>query len=335
MEEWSGRNEIEVKDLYKHFTLKGKGGILQREHEKLKAVDGVSLDIYPHEIFGLVGETGCGKTTLGRLMIRLERPTSGAILYRGKDIAQLKGSGLIDFRRNAQMVFQDPYESLNPRATIESIVSEPLLNNKMVSSTSEARELVIKALTDAGLGRPEDYLGRYPNMLSGGERQRVSIARAVIINPTFVVADEVISMLDASIKVGIMDLIQRLRKQYEMAVLFITHDFSIARYICDRVGVMYLGKIVEIAETEVLIQNPLHPYMQVLKRAIPVADPTRERVPLPIKGELPSPINIPSGCRFRTRCLHATDLCKEKEPPLVNLGDMHYVACHYAPDVKL
>jgi len=318
-------NVIEVRNLKKYFPLK-KG--LFRTPLFVKAVDDVTFDIRSKEVFGLVGETGCGKTTIGRLLVKLDDPTSGSILFKGTDVARLRKKRLKAFRKNVQMIFQDPYASINPRMTVSQWVAEPLINYKMTKSQEEMMERVEKALNDAGLKPVEEYLERFPHELSGGERQRVSIARALVVEPRFIVADEPVSMLDVSIRAGVMKLLLLLREKYGIAILLITHDISVARYMSDRMAVMYLGKLVEVSDTETIVKEPLHPYTRALIRAVPVADPTREKPPLPIKGEIPSPINRPSGCPFRTRCLYAIDICKKKMPELVEVEDGHLVACH-------
>ena len=313
-----------VKHLKKYFPLK-KGFFTSPLY--VKAVDDVSFQIRRGEIFGLVGETGCGKTTIGRLLVKLEEPTDGSIIFEGVDIAKLKGKKLKQFRKKVQMIFQDPYASINPRMTVSQWVAEPLLNYKLVDSHEEMLQKVEKALEDAGLKPVDEYMERFPHELSGGERQRTSIARALVVDPSFVVADEPVSMLDVSIRAGVMKLLLSLRDKYGIAILLITHDISVARYMSDRLAVMYLGKLVELGDTEDIIKKPMHPYTRALIRAVPVADPTRERKPLPIKGEIPSPINRPSGCAFRTRCLYAIDSCSETVPSLKEIEKGHFVAC--------
>ncbi len=319
-------NILDVKDLKKYFALKRER--LFSKPRYVKAVDGVTFSVKEREVFGLVGETGCGKTTIGRLVVRLEEPTAGSILFQGTDITSLNKKELKKFRRKMQMIFQDPYASINPRMTVNQWVSEPLFNYRIVSSVDEALEKVVKALGDAGLKPVEEYLDRFPHELSGGERQRVSIARALVVDPIFMVADEPVSMLDVSIRAGVMQLLLGLREKYGLSIILITHDISVARYMSDRIAVMYLGKIVELGDTEDVIKDPLHPYTKALIKAVPVADPTRERTPLPLKGELPSAVERPSGCVFRTRCIYATDICAEKEPPLVEIKNGHMCACH-------
>jgi len=322
---------IRVKDLKKYFELHAGMFKFWGEPIYVKAVDGISFDIKKGEVFGLVGESGCGKTTTGRLLTRLEDPTAGSILFHGKDIARLKGKGLKDYRRNVQMIFQDPYESLNPRFTVLKTVMEPLLIHGIGETYDERVEMVIKALEDAELKPAEEYLERFPHELSGGQRQRVAIARALVLRPQFIVADEPVSMLDVSIRAGVMNLMLDLREKYGIPYLFITHDIAVARYMSDRMAVMYLGKIVEMGETDEIIFNHLHPYTKALISAVPVPDPDHKHGRVEIKGEIPSPINLPPGCRFWPRCPYAQKgLCDVKDPPLAEVKDGHYVACHFA-----
>ncbi|MCD6445143.1 ABC transporter ATP-binding protein [Candidatus Bathyarchaeota archaeon] len=294
----------------------------------IKAVDGVSFSIKQGEIFCLAGESGCGKTTTGRLILRLEEPTAGKISFKGKDITSLDERELIEFRRKAQIIFQDPYESLNPHMRVIDIVSEPLSIHKLVHSREEVIERVAKALEDVALKPPEEFMYRYPHELSGGQRQRIAIARAIILQPEFIVADEPVSMLDMSIRAEILDLMLGIRDRYGMAYLFITHDLAVAKHICDRIAIMYLGKIVELGEATEVIDNPLHPYTKALTAAIPVPDPRVKIGEIPIKGEVSSPINPPSGCRFHPRCPYAMDICREKEPNLKEVEKGRKVACH-------
>jgi len=324
-----------VENLVKLFPIKaGFLGSLFSPDQYVHAVDGVSFDIREGEILGVVGESGCGKTTTGRLLVRLETPTSGHMFFRDVDIASLKGAELKEFRRKVQMIFQDPYESLNPRFTVFSTVSEPLLVHGVGETVDEREEMVARALESAELKPAEEYMYRYPHELSGGQRQRVAIARALALRPEFVVADEPVSMLDVSIRAGIMNLMLNLRQQYEIPFMFISHDVSVTRYMSHRIAVMYLGNIVELANAEEVIKNPMHPYTEALLSAVPVPDPKAKHGRVEIKGELPSPINVPSGCTFHPRCLYRRDICKEVRPVLREITPGHWVQCHFAGEIK-
>lgn len=299
-----------------------------RGRAPLTAVDGVDLDIREGEILGLVGESGCGKTTIGHLLARLTVPTSGSVEFEGADISAAEGRTLHRLRKRLQMVFQDPYESVNPRFTVYQTVAEPLLNFGL-GGPEERRERVVKALADAGLQPAEQYLERYPHELSGGQLQRVSIARALVIDPRFIIADEPVSMLDVSIRAGVMNLMLDLRQKYGLSYLFITHDMAVARYMCDRIAVMYLGKIVEIGEADDVILKPLHPYTQALLSAVPDSDPDVKHGRAAIKDEMPSPYDLPKGCRFHPRCPRATERCKVESPTLETAEGGHAVACFH------
>ena len=322
---------VEVRDLRVYFTVRrglfGGRGVV-------RAVDGVSLAIPEGGIVTLVGESGCGKTTLGRAIAGLVKPTSGDILFRGKSIWRMSRSEFREYRRSVQIVHQDPYASLNPTKNVLQILSTPLLHWGIARSKAEAVEKVVELLEMVGLTPPEEFLRKYPHQLSGGQRQRVVIARAISVNPKLIVADEPITMIDVSLRLGILDLLLDLKRRLGTAYLFITHDFGAARYFTAKGGgviaVMYLGKIVEMGPAEEVIRNPLHPYTQALLEAVPVPDPEisrRKRMP-PLKSlDIPSPLNPPSGCKFHTRCPQAMPRCSREEPPLVEAKPGHYVAC--------
>jgi peptide/nickel transport system ATP-binding protein len=324
------RPVIEAHDLKKHFELKTSifQSILRRKGVTVPAVDGVALKIVPKEVLGLVGESGCGKTTTGKVLIRLLEPTEGKIIFNGTDITALTQKEIRRLRKEMQMIFQDPYESLNPRMSVYDIIAEPI-RNLNIASPDKVLDLVSKSLEDLDLVPPEEFLLRFPHELSGGQRQRVAIARAFVVNPKFVVADEPTSMLDASIRSEVLKLISNLIVKAECAFLYITHDLALARYICDRIAVMYLGKIMEIGPSEEIILKPAHPYSKALLAAVPVPDPTVKTEEITLK-EVPSALHLPSGCRFHTRCPYArSQICIEIEPELTQIGKDHYVACHF------
>jgi oligopeptide/dipeptide ABC transporter ATP-binding protein len=316
------RDLIEVNNLVKHFPI--RGGFLQRVVAYVKAVDDVSFCVREGETLGLVGESGCGKTTIGRTILRLTEPTSGEVKFEGMDILQLKGEKLKAMRRNMQIIFQDPYASLDPRVPIgESVIEGLKIHN--IGSGRERFELGIETLKKVGL---EDYHARrYPHEFSGGQRQRIGIARALALRPKFIVADEPVSALDVSIQSQVLNILKDLQEEFKLTYMFIAHNLSVVEHISDRVAVMYLGKIVELTDRDELFRNPLHPYTQALMSAIPVPDPTLKRERIIIQGDVPSPVNPPKGCRFHPRCRFAIDQCKVEEPPFREVSPNHWAAC--------
>ncbi len=323
---------LDIRDLKMYFPLT-QGIIFQRVVGYVRAVDGISFSIERGQTLGLVGESGSGKTTIGRTIIRLYKPTEGSIFFDGQDLAKLEGEPLRHVRRQAQMVFQDPYASLNPRFTIGSLIAEPMQIYKM-GTTQELRDKTVELLRVVGL-RPE-YIDRYPHEFSGGQRQRIAVARAISINPEFVIADEPVSALDVSVRAQVLNLLQRLQQQFNLTYLFVSHDLSVVRHVADRIAVMYLGRIVELSDRDELYAAPKHPYTKALLSAVPIPDPTveRKRQRIILSGDLPSPINIPSGCRFHTRCPMAQSICREVDPVFeAKEGREHYAACHFAEKV--
>ena len=323
---------LDVRDLKMHFPLT-QGILFQRTIGHVRAVDGIDFSLERGKTLGLVGESGSGKTTIGRTLIRLYKPTTGQILFNNQDLAKLNGEPLRQIRKNIQMIFQDPYASLNPRFTIGSLIAEPM-NVYHTGSSKEIRERTEELLQIVGL-RPE-YIDRYPHEFSGGQRQRIVVARALSINPELVIADEPVSALDVSIRAQVLNLLQRLQKQFHLTYLFISHDLSVVRHVADRIAVMYLGKIVELADRDELYSTPQHPYTRALLSAIPIPDPQveRKRKRIILSGDLPSPINIPKGCRFHTRCPMAQQICREVEPAFERkAGREHYAACHFSDKV--
>lgn len=318
---------VEVEDLKKYFPVKTR--LFRREKKVVHAVDGVSFHIRDRENLGLVGESGCGKTTIAKLVLRLIEPTSGTVRYNGQNIFRLNAPQMRKLRREMQIVFQDPFASLNPRKTVRQILSKPYLTHKIVEKVEVDRK-VLELLEIGGFSPPDSYIDRYPHEFSGGQRQRIGILRAIAVHPRFVVADEPVSALDLSIRAQILNLMRELQKKFALSYLFITHDLAVVRSICDRVAVMYLGKIVELAEVNELFQNPLHPYTKAIISATPIPDPEacRSRTKLLSKGDVPSPIDLPSGCRFHTRCPLAKSKCSNLEPELFKATNDHFVACH-------
>ncbi|WP_327224460.1 dipeptide ABC transporter ATP-binding protein [Streptomyces platensis] len=323
---------LRVRGLVRHFPI--TKGLLKRQVGAVQAVDGIDFDVRPGETLGVVGESGCGKSTMGRLITRLDEPTGGSIEFQGQDITHLSQGRLRPMRRDVQMIFQDPYGSLNPRHTIGGIVSTPF-RLQGVEPEGGVKKEVQRLLELVGLS-PEHY-NRYPHEFSGGQRQRIGIARALALKPKLVVADEPVSALDVSIQAQVVNLMDDLQEELGLTYVIIAHDLSVIRHVSDRIAVMYLGKIVELADRKALYESPMHPYTKALLSAVPVPDPKRrtQRDRILLKGDVPSPINPPSGCRFRTRCWKATEVCATTEPPLVTLQTGHQVACHHpenAPD---
>jgi len=321
-------NLLEVSGLVKHFRV--GGGLFGGEAGVVRAIDGVDFQIRRGETLGLVGESGCGKTTTGRCVLRLEQPTGGRIVFEGRDITSLADDELRQTRRHMQVIFQDPYSSLNPRMTVGEILAEPLKVHGIVPEPRKRAERVAELLTQVGL-LPQ-HSGRYPHQLSGGQRQRVGIARALAMEPSLIVCDEPVSALDVSIQAQIINLLEDLQAQYHLTYLFIAHDLSVVRHISDRVAVMYLGKIVELADRNALYEEPLHPYTRALLSAVPIPDPTLEakRERMVLRGEVPSPLNPPSGCVFHPRCPVAVERCSAEIPPLREIRPGHWAACHLA-----
>jgi oligopeptide transport system ATP-binding protein len=319
---------VQVKDLVKHFPIT-QGIIVQRQVGAVRAVDGVSFDIHKGETLGLVGESGCGKSTTGRTVLQLYRPTSGEVEFDGVNLVEAKGSALRRMRRKMQMIFQDPYASLNPRMTVGEIVGEPLIVHH-VAGGKDVTARVDQLLSLVGLS--PSYANRFPHEFSGGQRQRIGVARALALQPDFIVCDEPISALDVSIQAQVVNLLEELQEQFNLTYLFIAHDLSMVRHISDRVAVMYLGVIVELATRDEIYLRPLHPYTQALLSAVPIPDPfaESERKRIILEGDVPSPINPPSGCRFRTRCPLAKPVCAEDRPAWRELRPGHFVACHFA-----
>lgn len=321
----NGEVLLSVRNLVKRFPI--KGGILGREVASVKAVSDVSFDIRKGETLGLVGESGCGKSTLGRCILRLIEPTSGQIFYKGKEITHATPAEMRKLRRNMQIIFQDPYASLNPRMTVEDILGEPIDIHGLADSKESRRKRIVELLDLCGLRR--EAIARYPHEFSGGQRQRICIARALAVQPEFIVCDEPVSALDVSIQAQIVNLMQDLQKELGLTYLFIAHDLKVVEHISNRVAVMYLGKVAEVSEAEDLYEHPRHPYTKALLSAIPLPDPDYKKTRVILQGDVPSPISPPTGCYFHPRCPIAKDNCKHDHPKLQNLGGVHEVACHY------
>jgi peptide/nickel transport system ATP-binding protein len=326
---------LEVRGLKKHFPI--RSGLLRRVTGTVKAVDGINFHIKKGETLGLVGESGCGKSTAGRAILRLHEPTDGEVIFNdpelGKvDVTKADRDLMLKLRPNMQIIFQDPFTSLNPRLTVGQIVGEPLEIQKRASG-SELNDRVAELLKEVGI-RPEN-MSRYPHAFSGGQRQRIGIARALALNPKLIVCDEPVSALDVSIQAQVLNLLDELQEKYGLSYLFVGHDLSVIEHISDRVAVMYVGYIVEMARTDKLYFSPKHPYTEALLNAIPKADPRLRHRPERLQGDVPSPANPPSGCYFHPRCKYAKDICKAERPPLVDIGDEHFVACHFAKELSL
>jgi oligopeptide/dipeptide ABC transporter ATP-binding protein len=322
---------IDARSIVKHYPI--LGGVWMKQTGSVKAVDGVSLTIAAGETLGLVGESGCGKTTFGRVILRLEEPTSGEIFFQGKSILGNSRNEMQALRREMQIIFQDPFSSLNPRKTVGQIIGEPLLVHG-VGSRQERDRRVLELMEVVGLRK--EHMRRYPHQFSGGQRQRIGVARALALNPKLVVCDEAVSALDVSIQAQVINLLKDLQQEFGLTYLFISHDLGVVEHVSDRVAVMYLGKIVEIAPSKDLYLEPLHPYTQALLSAVPIPDPSLQRPGrIILKGDVPSPIDPPPGCRFHPRCNYAEGLCSEKEPPLSEIRERHWAPCHFAGRVGL
>ncbi|MGD7009757.1 ABC transporter ATP-binding protein [Metabacillus sp. 84] len=314
---------LEIEDLKKVYT--SHKGVLKRTRTDVTAVDGIGLSIKTGETLGVVGESGCGKSTLGRLITRLTEPTSGAVRFDGQSLFELNQREMKAVRRDMQMVFQDPYASLNPRQQVQSILEEPLIVHK-IGSKSERKDKVAEIMKIAGFD--PDLGNRYPHQFSGGQRQRIGIARALMTNPKLIIADEPVSALDVSIQAQILNLLTELQGTFSLTYLFISHDLGVVRHISDRVAVMYLGRLAELSDSESMYRNPLHPYTEALLSSVPVAEPAGRQEPIVIKGDMPNPANPPAGCAFHTRCPKVMDICKKVKPDLFPAGEGRFAACH-------
>lgn len=314
---------LKVEDLKKYFPI--KAGVMKKTAGYVKAVDGVSFEIYKGETFGLVGESGCGKSTTGRTILRLLEPTEGKIIFENEDITNYSKKELRKLRTDMQIIFQDPYSSLNPRMTVAEIIGEALRAHG-ISKGKELEDKIVKVVEKCGLSAY--HIKRYPHEFSGGQRQRIGIARALILNPKFIVCDESVSALDVSIQSQIINMLKDLQEDMNLTYLFISHDLSVVKYISDRIGVMYLGQIVEQADKNELFDNPLHPYTKALLSSIPVSNPSQKKERFILQGDIPSPANPPKGCRFHTRCPNAMDICRNQVPKYKDIGNSHFVKCH-------
>jgi oligopeptide/dipeptide ABC transporter ATP-binding protein len=314
---------LSVQGLKKYFPQ--KKGFFNQKVDYLKAVDGISFGLKKNETLGLVGESGCGKSTTGRTILHVHQPTAGEIIFNGRDISKVEAKEMQKLRKDMQMIFQDPFASLNPRMTVKNVIAEGM-NIHGVNDKNYRRDQVAELMETVGL-RPESMF-RYPHEFSGGQRQRIGVARALALNPELIICDEPVSALDVSIQAQVINLLMDLQEEFGLSYIFIAHDLSVVEQISDRVAVMYLGKIVELTSNEELYENPLHPYTKALLHSVPQPDPARKMAEVQLEGDIPSPVNPPSGCRFRTRCSKAFDNCSEREPEFKEYGDGHYVACH-------
>jgi oligopeptide transport system ATP-binding protein len=321
---------LQTEDLFKWFPV--KGGILGRTVAKVRAVDGVSLKVKRGETLGIVGESGCGKTTLSRTVLRLVEPSSGKIIFDGTDISSLRGRKLKPFRRRMQMVFQDPYASLDPRQNVRSALMEPLKIHGLGASPGDRRRTVEKLIETVGLN--PDHLSRFPHEFSGGQRQRIAVARALTVNPEFLLLDEPTSSLDVSVQAQILNLLKQLQSEFSLTYMFVSHNLAVVRQMCHRTAVMYLGRVVELAPTELLFSNPKHPYTKALLSSVPLPDPAKRTQLTVLEGDVPSPVNIPAGCRFKARCKYSTDKCAQVFPPFVEVEPGHFAECLYDIDFE-
>ena len=319
---------LTVQDLHKWFPI--KGGLLGKTVGHLKAVDGVSLSVMKGETLGVVGESGCGKTTLAKTILKLIEPTKGRIIFDGTDVTEMSGRKVMQLRRRMQIVFQDPYASLDPRQTVRSCLTEVMGIHGLVTSRREAEETAENLIEKVGLN--PDHLLRFPHEFSGGQRQRIAVARALVTNPDLLVLDEPTSSLDVSVQAQILNLLKSLQREFRLTYLFISHNLAVIRQISHRTAVMYLGRVVELAETEKVYSEPKHPYTSALVSAVPIPDPSRRTELAALEGDVPSPVNIPPGCRFNSRCPYATEKCRRETPPLVEIAPSHWIECHYDID---
>jgi len=328
MERGGGGDLLTVQDLYKWFPI--KGGLLGRTVGHLRAVDGVSFSVTKGETLGVVGESGCGKTTLAKTILKFIEPTKGRIIFDGTDVTEMSGRKVMQLRRRMQIVFQDPYASLDPRQTVRSCLTEVMGIHGLVTSRREAEEAAENLIERVGLN--PDHLLRFPHEFSGGQRQRIAVARALVTNPDLLVLDEPTSSLDVSVQAQILNLLKSLQGEFRLTYLFISHNLAVIRQISHRTAVMYLGRVVELAETEKVYSEPKHPYTSALVSAVPIPDPSRRTELAALEGDVPSPVNIPPGCRFNSRCPYATEKCRRETPPLVEIAPSHWIECHYDID---